>query len=94
MEVDSHRQIVGGALFDTSSANLIVSVNEPSVPDSVYRGIRCHLMRLEDGRYFLFSQFGTSQSRPIGQVAPLSATEAAEWCEARGINSPDLKAFL
>lgn len=87
MEIPSHKQVIAGASYDTTTAELIGWVYDHDIVDSDYEGIKRHLMRRDDGRFFLFSLFGTMSNRPIGQIVPFTPQEAVRWCEANGVES-------
>jgi hypothetical protein len=87
MQVPSHKQIIAGVSYDTTTADLIGWVYDTNIVDSDYEGIKRHLMRGADGRFFLFSLFGTMSTRPIGQIIPFTAEDAARWCESNGVNA-------
>ena len=86
MQIESHCQIVAGMSYDTSKAELIGWVYDTSLFDTDYEGIKRHLMRHQDGHYFLFSLFGTLTRRPFGQVVPLSEQDAQQWSAKNGVN--------
>ena len=87
MQIDSHKQVIGGSLYDTATAELIGWVYENHIVGSDYEGIKRHLMRNADGRIFLFSLFGTMGTRPIGQIVPMSEVDAVRWCESNGVGT-------
>ncbi len=86
MQIASHCQTIAGMSYDTSKAELIGWVYDNSLFDSDYEGIKRHLMRHQDGHYFLFSLFGTMTSRPFGQVVPLSEQDAMQWSVANSVS--------
>ena len=95
MQVPSHRQVIAGTAYDTTTAEMIAWVYDTNIVDSDYEGIKRYLMRRPDGRFFLFSLFGTMSKRPIGQIIPFTPQDAARWCEVNsldGVNSVDIVA--
>ena len=86
MQIPSHKQMIGGSSYDTTTAELIAWVYDANNVDSDYEGIKRHLMRCADGRFFLFSLFGTMSKRPIGQIIPFTQQDAAQWCEANSLD--------
>ena len=86
MQIPSHCQTIAGRAYDTTEAELIGWIYDNSIIDSDYEGIKRHLMRHQDGHYFLFSLFGTMTSRPFGQIVPLSEQDARQWSAKNGIN--------
>ena len=87
MQIDSHKQVIGGSIYDTATAELIGWVYDNHIVDSDYEGIKRHLMRNADGRVFLFSLIGTMGNRPIEQIVPMSDIDAIRWCDSNGIDA-------
>lgn len=87
MQIESHWQVIGGTVYDTATAELIGWVHDHNIIDSDYEGIKRHLMRRADGRFFLFTLFGTMSKRPIGQIVPMAELDAMRWCELNGVGT-------
>ena len=87
MEIPSHRQVIAGITFDTTTAEPIGWIYDDNIIDSHYEGTTPYLMRQNDGRFFLFSIFGTMTTRAIRQIVPLTTSDVARWCEANGFGS-------
>lgn len=94
MQIDSHRQVIGGSIYDTATAELIGWVYDNHIVDSDYKGIKRHLMRNADGRIFLFSLFGTMGNRPIGQIVPMNEIDAIRWCESNGVHADKILSLV